>query len=100
MRSIRSSAVGAWERGVNTSPGCAVRTATVKRRSWQMVEKLSRSKHVREAFLPEKSHLLWLNVQKSSSRPILYEGPHFQREKSFYETSNSTSRVNDLSPGL
>lgn len=30
---------------------------------------------------------------------MLYEGPHFQREKSFYETSNSTSRVNDISPG-
>jgi len=62
-------------------------------------EKLSRSKQVREDFFPEKSHLLWLNVQKLSSRPILYEGPHFQREKSFYETSNSTSRVNDTSPG-
>lgn len=55
MRSICTSAVGAGERGANTSSDCAVRTDTVQRRSWQMKvveEKLSRSKRAREDFFP------------------------------------------------
>lgn len=44
-------------------------------------EKLSRSIMRENCILPENSHVLWLNVQKLSNRPIPHKGPHFQRTK-------------------